>query len=105
MLRFVGAWCGSDIDHSHRSIMIAAGVLPNVTTKRHNRCTRSSCGAMTRWIWARGALLDRLAEFVRLRQAMGEPAGVGAVAAPVSKLLHGHALVAARGVLPGEPHL
>src|SRR5579871_3511311 len=50
-------------------------------------------------------LLDGFAELVRLRQAMGEPAGIRAVTAPVGQLLHGHALVAAGRILPSKSHL
>src|SRR5438552_1371057 len=50
-------------------------------------------------------LLHRLVELVRFRQAVREPAGVGAVAAPVGEVLPAHALVAAGGILPGEPGL
>src|SRR5258708_40235210 len=51
------------------------------------------------------ALLHAAVELVRLRQAMGETAGVGAVAAPVRQFLPGHTLLAPGGILPAEPGL
>jgi hypothetical protein len=52
-----------------------------------------------------GSLLHAPQELVRLRQAMREAAGVGAVAAPVGQFLPAHALVAAGGILPGQAGL
>src|SRR5579883_1130935 len=49
------------------------------------------------------ALFHRFAKLVRLRQAVCEPSGIGAVAAPIRQLLHRHALIAARGILPRKP--
>src|SRR5215813_12030687 len=37
-------------------------------------------------------LLHRFAELVRLRQAIGDPAGIGTVALPIGQFLHGSAL-------------
>src|SRR3954465_2409541 len=51
---------------------------------------------------ASSPLLHAPAELVGLRQAGRQPAGIGAIAAPVRQLLHGHAVMAPGGILPGQ---
>src|SRR6476619_2507960 len=51
------------------------------------------------------SLFHAAVELVRLRQAMRETPGIGAVAAPIRKFLGAHALFAAGGVLPGQARL
>src|SRR6185369_448050 len=50
-------------------------------------------------------LLHAAQELVRLRQAVREAAGVGAVAAPVGQFLGAHALLTAGGILPRQARL
>jgi hypothetical protein len=52
-----------------------------------------------------GGLFHPTQELVGLRQAVGETAGVGAVAAPVRQFLPAHGLFATGGVFPGQAGL
>src|ERR1700678_1968311 len=50
-------------------------------------------------------LLHAAQKLVRLRQAMRQAAGVGAVASPIRQFLPAHRLLAARRILPGQAAL